>query len=251
MSPQPAALLAAGANIEGWAQVGELALALLLSTLIGIEREFRQKSAGLRTYAMVGVGAALFVLVSKYGFADVLQPGRVVLDPSRVAAQIVTGIGFVGAGLIFVRRDSVHGLTTAVAVWITAAVGATAGAGLPVLAAVGTAFYLVVAILFSFLARVLPTASTAISTVRLRYPDGRGVLRVILEKATTEGFAIDEISTEALGYEKPADGGERVPMVGATVLLHGRGSVRDLTAALSELEDVHAVAADDPGMTGD
>jgi hypothetical protein len=87
----------------------------------------RQKSAGLRTHSLVGLGAALFVLVSTYGFFDVLDQDRVVLDPSRVAAQIVSGIGFIGGGLIFVRRDSVRGLTTAAGVWVTAAVGTVAG----------------------------------------------------------------------------------------------------------------------------
>jgi putative Mg2+ transporter-C (MgtC) family protein len=124
-------LAAAGmSNKEGWLQAGELGLALLLSAAIGIEREMRQKSAGLRTYTLVGTGAALFMLISKYGFTDVLQTGRVVLDPSRVAAQIVSGIGFLGAGLIFVRRDSVRGLTTAAGVWVTAAIGLTATGGL-------------------------------------------------------------------------------------------------------------------------
>jgi putative Mg2+ transporter-C (MgtC) family protein len=83
-------------------------MAFLLSMLIGVEREIRQKSAGLRTHTLVGVGAALFMLISKYGFNDVLRPGLVELDPSRMAAQIVSGVGFLGAGLIFVRRDSVR-----------------------------------------------------------------------------------------------------------------------------------------------
>ncbi len=92
---------------QGLKQLGELGLAFRLSSLIGLEREWRQKSAGLRTHTLVGLGAALFVIISKYGFSDVLGP-RVVLDPSRVAAQIVTGIGFIGGGLIFVRGDAVR-----------------------------------------------------------------------------------------------------------------------------------------------
>src|ERR1700728_3340006 len=123
---------------QGWRQAGELGVALLLAGAIGLEREVRGKDAGLRTHAMVGVGAALFMLVSKYGFTDVLETGKVVLDPSRVAAQIVTGIGLIGGGLIFVRSDYVRGLTTAAVVWVTAAIGAACGAGLPVLAAVAT-----------------------------------------------------------------------------------------------------------------
>jgi putative Mg2+ transporter-C (MgtC) family protein len=121
-------------NGQGWHQAAELGVALLLSAAIGLERDIRQKDAGLRTHTLVGIGAALFVLISKYGFTDVLERGLVVLDPSRVAAQIVSGIGFLGAGLIFVRRDAVRGLTTAASVWVTAAVGSAAGAGLLVLA---------------------------------------------------------------------------------------------------------------------
>ena len=79
---------------------------------------------------MVGVGSALFMLVSKFGFADVSNGSTVILDPSRVAAQVVSGIGFIGAGLIFVRRDDVRGLTTAASIWLTAAIGMAAGAGL-------------------------------------------------------------------------------------------------------------------------
>jgi putative Mg2+ transporter-C (MgtC) family protein len=94
-------------------QLGELTLALLLSSLIGLEREIRMKSAGLRTHTLVGVAAALLVLVSKYGFGDVIVQNQIVLDPSRIAAQIVSGIGFIGGGLIFVQRDVVRGLTTA------------------------------------------------------------------------------------------------------------------------------------------
>lgn len=127
---------------QGWKQVGELALALVLASIIGFERELRGKPAGLRTQAVVGLGAAVFVLLSKYGFTDVLSARRVVLDPSRVAAQIVSGIGFIGGGLIFVHRDSVRGLTTAAAVWLSAAVGAASGAGLWLIALVATALHL-------------------------------------------------------------------------------------------------------------
>jgi putative Mg2+ transporter-C (MgtC) family protein len=107
---------------QGWTQVFELVLALVLSAAIGLEREIRQKSAGLRTHTLVGLGAALIFIVSKYGFFDVVGDD-VNLDPSRVAAQIVSGIGFIGGGLIFVRRDAVRGLTTAAVVWLTTACG--------------------------------------------------------------------------------------------------------------------------------
>jgi putative Mg2+ transporter-C (MgtC) family protein len=238
---------ASSANIEGWLQVGELGLALLLSALVGLEREVRQKSAGLRTHTLVGVGAALFMLVSKYGFNDVLETGRVILDPSRVAAQIVTGVGFLGAGLIFVRRDSVRGLTSAASIWVTAAIGAAAGAGLPVLAAAATAIYFVVALVFPEVTRRLPRSSTAISVIRVRYPDGRGILRRLLQVATSQGFAIDELSTDAqhLGPDWADEETRERRTVEVTMQVHGRASVNDLAAALSELEDVDAVVAGD------
>jgi putative Mg2+ transporter-C (MgtC) family protein len=117
-----------------------LLLAFLLSAVIGVERERRFKSAGLRTHILVGLGAALFTLVSAYGFASL---GLGPVDPSRIAAQVVTGIGFVGAGVIFVNRGNVVGLTTAASIWVTAAVGMACGAGLPLLAVAGAALHLV------------------------------------------------------------------------------------------------------------
>ena len=128
---------------QGWLQIGELGMAFVLSALIGFEREMRQKSAGLRTYTLVGFSSALIILVSKYGFTDVLDSGRIVLDPSRIAAQVVSGIGFIGGGVIFVRKDIVRGLTTAATVWLVAALGVGCGMGywVPLLAATLFAFF--------------------------------------------------------------------------------------------------------------
>ena len=86
----------AAAHGQGWLQVGELLLAFALSSVVGLEREFRGKSAGVRTQSIVGTASALMMLVSKYGFGDVVASGLVNLDPSRVAAQIVSGVGFLG-----------------------------------------------------------------------------------------------------------------------------------------------------------
>lgn len=104
---------------QGWQQICQLILAVGLSALIGIERQLRQKAAGLRTNTLVGTRSALFTLVSKYGFMDILSTQRIVLDPSRIAAQIVSGIGFIGGGIIFKQQSDVRGLTTAAAVWLT------------------------------------------------------------------------------------------------------------------------------------
>jgi putative Mg2+ transporter-C (MgtC) family protein len=243
-------LAASPPNIEGWLQISELGVAFLLSMMIGVEREIRQKSAGLRTHTLVGVGAALFMLISKYGFNDVLRPGLVELDPSRMAAQIVSGVGFLGAGLIFVRRDSVRGLTTAAAVWVTAAVGAACGAGLPILAGAATVIYFIVAVTFPALTTRLPHSSSVISVIRVRYPDGQGILREVLQLATNRGFALSEISTEPDGYQRAqsttsADPQNDVAMVSVTLQVRGRALVNDLVAALTELHGVDAVLADD------
>ena len=143
---------------QGVRQLLELCAAFVLSSIVGLEREVRRKSAGLRTYAVVGTTAALFLLISKYGFNDVLVTGRIVLDPSRVAAQIVTGIGFIGAGLIFVRTGRVTGLTTAATVWLVTGIGMACGAGLLLLALVVTCLYMVVAFAFPSLIRMLPAS---------------------------------------------------------------------------------------------
>ncbi|MHB1593365.1 MAG: MgtC/SapB family protein [Streptosporangiaceae bacterium] len=171
------------------------------------------------------MGAALFMLISKYGFGNVLHPGLVVVEPSRVAAQIVvTGVGFLGAGLIFVRRDSVLGLTTAASVWVTAAVGAAAGAGLVVLAITATGAYLVVTLAFPQVIRRLSRKRPGMS-LRVSYPDGRGILRQVLQAVTDLGFTVDHLATKrnrptALA---PGPAGDRARATGHGRPGHGPG----------------------------
>ena len=112
-------------------------LAVVLGFAIGYERKLRYKEAGIRTHTIVCAGSALIMVVSKYGFADIME-----YDASRVAAQIVSGIGFLGAGIIIYRKHEIHGLTTAAGVWATAGVGMAAGAGL-YLVALGAAVVLI------------------------------------------------------------------------------------------------------------
>ena len=100
-------------------------VAMILGMLIGNERKNRMKSAGMRTHALVALGSALMMVVSKYGFADTVQG-----DGARLAAQVVSGVGFLGAGMIFVRHNLVSGLTTAAGVWTTAGIGLTIGSGM-------------------------------------------------------------------------------------------------------------------------
>jgi putative Mg2+ transporter-C (MgtC) family protein len=124
-------LLAEIPTLGGWDALLRLAVAGGLGTAIGFERELRDREAGIRTHLLVALGAALFTIVSAYGFHEILTAGGNVvrLDPSRIAAQIVTGIGFLGAGAIIREGLSVRGLTTAATLWVVAAIGMACGAG--------------------------------------------------------------------------------------------------------------------------
>jgi putative Mg2+ transporter-C (MgtC) family protein len=161
-----------------------------------------------------------------------------------MAAQIVSGIGFIGAGLIFVRRDAVRGLTTAASIWVTAAVGSAAGAGLLILAAEATAIYVVVTLVLPVARRHLPLAAAGTSTLRVRYPDGHGILRRVLNEATQRGFVIDDLATEpASDGPGAAAVGDGPAMVAVTMHVHGKRPVSELASALTELGLVDAVVA--------
>lgn len=234
----------AGAG-QTWVQVAELGLAFVLAALIGLERELRQKSAGLRTLTIVGFASALFIQISKYGFFDVLGPS-VTLDPSRVAAQVVSGLGFIGGGLVFVRRDAVRGLTTAAVVWLTAAVGMAAGAGLPLLAAVVTAGHFVIVYGFTPLAHRLSRRLTGVRQLRLTYRDGEGVLRRALAECTSRGFAVRELVTATPDEQGRRDGADvGVRLVSVRLTVEGRGTATDLAAWLADVEGVLSVTAGD------
>jgi putative Mg2+ transporter-C (MgtC) family protein len=162
-----------------------LVLAAVLGGAIGVERELREREAGLRTHMLVSVGSALFTIVSAYGFHAFLSSGQSVVraDPTRIAAQIVTGIGFLGAGAIIRQGFSVRGLTTAATLWVVAAVGLAAGAGYYSAAAITTALVLVALYPLRIVAyRILH---------RFRPEDGR--LLVELPAGESPGSVIDAI----------------------------------------------------------
>ena len=101
-----------------------------MGVLIGLEREYRAKEAGYRTHFLVALGSALMMIVSQYGFMEVLKTDLIRLDPSRIAAQVVSGIGFIGAGTIILQKQIVRGLTTAAGIWATSGIGLAVGAGM-------------------------------------------------------------------------------------------------------------------------
>ena len=120
-------------------------IAGILGGAIGLEREYRSKEAGFRTHFLVGLGSALFMVLSMHGFDNFeAQPGVIIQrDPARMAAQVVSGIGFIGAGCIIFQKNAVKGLTTAAGLWVTSAIGMTAGVGMYQLATTATVMVLV------------------------------------------------------------------------------------------------------------
>jgi putative Mg2+ transporter-C (MgtC) family protein len=132
-------------ELELWDVALRLGVAALLTGLVGLEREWRERAAGLRTHMLVGVGSALFTLVSAYAWADFVfdRTQGTAFDPTRISAQIVTGIGFLGAGAIIRQGLSIRGLTTAAGLWVAAAIGMAVGAGYWAAALIGTGVVLV------------------------------------------------------------------------------------------------------------
>ncbi|WP_141003000.1 MgtC/SapB family protein [Nocardioides humi] len=233
---------------QGWRQVGDLSLAFALTSIIGLERQFRGKSAGLRTQSIVGTASALILLVGKYGFDDVLGRESVVLDPSRVAAQIVSGIGFLGAGLIITRRGAIRGLTTAASVWEAAAIGMAAGAGLPILALVVTGLHFVIVLAYTPLGRFVASRGHAERSYTVTYLDNRGVLRELLAACTAHAWRVQSMSIA--GYSEPGEPGRDTAqatgtrMVTVTLTILGPGAT-DAAAVLGELDGVVQIDAGD------
>jgi putative Mg2+ transporter-C (MgtC) family protein len=223
---------------QGWRQIGELGLAFTLSSLIGLEREFRQKAAGLRTYTLVGTGAALLLIVSKYGFNNVVVRDLIVLDPSRIATGIITGIGFIGGGMIFVSGKSVRGLTTAAIVWITAAIGMACGAGLILIALVVTAAHFVVVLAYPLIERRLPRTSGTEATISVIYRQNKGILRTILAECHAHGFAVTGVHTRDDDDDLTAR-----EAVEVTLELEGAEAPSELGASLQEVAGVLEVRA--------
>lgn len=205
----------------------------MLCSLIGVERQLRQKAAGYRTHVLVGLGSCAFTLVSAYGFSAVLG-SDVNLDPSRIAAQIVSGIGFLGAGVIFKGRSVVRGLTTAATIWVAAAVGMACGAGMLSLAIALTAVHLATLFVVAPLVRRLPDPDRK-RTLRITYADGAGVLRDVLSVATSSGF-----TSSIERSRRIAAGGRRFVVM--DIRFHGSPPVRDLVPQLVEVRGVDRVA---------
>jgi len=212
-----------------WGGIGSLALAFVLASVVGFERELRKKDAGLRTHTLVGLGAALFTLAGRFGF-----PESATFDASRIAAQVASGIGFIGAGVIFLRRDVVRGLTTAATIWLVAAIGLAAGAGgdAAILAVTATVMHLIVAFVFTPILRRMPVSRFVVTTLDVSYHDGRGVLRDIIETTTDLGYVITNLD---VGQKQDDD------IVPVTVDAEGKGDRHQLVESIQRLDGVAGV----------
>jgi putative Mg2+ transporter-C (MgtC) family protein len=218
--------------------VARLMIAALLGSVIGFERERLLWAAGLRTHMLVCVGACLVMVVSAYGFTSVLGP-NVVLDPSRVAAQVVSGVGFIGAGSIILRNEVVKGLTTAASLWTVAAIGLAVGGGLYVAAMAATVIILVI------LAGIKPLEE--------RFRASRGSAEIRLQSA--RGAITMPVLTKLLGWRADCVRGLTVrsaedPQMDEVSITLSRLPAREVAALLRELRSlpgVSIVEGDDVG----
>lgn len=187
-------------------------VAALLGGAIGLERGFRAKEAGFRTHFLVALGSAVFMVLSAHGFGDVQLSESQRLDVSRIAAQVVSGIGFIGAGTIIFQRQAVHGLTTAAGLWVTASIGMAAGAGMYVIAGFTTLLVLigleVLNVLFPTIGHHNLTLTVAADseeavrrlTDRLK-ADGTGIVTYSLTKDAEGGLVVRmELKPVRSGY---------------------------------------------------
>ena len=202
---------------------------VLFCGLIGLEREVHHKDAGMRTHILVGLGSCLFTLVSLYG-APAMLTGNMRWDASRIAAQVVSGIGFIGAGVIFFEHDSVRGLTTASAIWVAAAVGMSCGAGMIAVAALIVLLYFLAILAVAPIARRLIRRGTE-GRLRITYVDGKGVLRALLLKASEMDFVSMVTASRQI---------TRMEWRGAVIDMRvdGRKGISDLVSALSMVDGV-------------
>ena len=140
-----------------------LLVAGILGAIIGLDREYRAKEAGYRTHFLVSLGSALIMIVSQYGFQEIIKENSVTLDPSRVAAQVVSGIGFMGAGTIILQKQIVRGLTTAAGIWATAGIGLAVGAGMYAIGIATTVLTLIGLELLSYIFKSVGMKSSMIA----------------------------------------------------------------------------------------
>ena len=206
-----------------------LLLAGIMGAVIGLDREYRAKEAGYRTHFLVSLGSALIMIVSQHGFGEILDIPNVNLDPSRIASQVVTGIGFIGAGTIILHKQIVRGLTTAAGIWATSGIGLAIGAGMYTLGISATILTLIGLEVLSFLFKSVGMKSSAVEFST----DNKETLNQLVKKFNSKDFMIVSFQmderrvSEAISYH--------VTMVIKSKKNNNEGT---LLAQLQDFEDV-------------
>ena len=206
-----------------------LFLAGIMGAVIGLDREYRAKEAGYRTHFLVSLGSALIMIVSQHGFGEILDTPNVNLDPSRIASQVVTGIGFIGAGTIILHKQIVRGLTTAAGIWATSGIGLAIGAGMYTLGISATILTLIGLEVLSFLFKSVGMKSSAVELST----ESKETLNQLVKKFNSKDFMIVSFQmderrvSEAISYH--------VTMVIKSKKNNNEGT---LLAQLQDFEDV-------------
>ena len=163
-----------------------LFMAGIMGAIIGLDRDYRAKEAGYRTHFLVSLGSALIMIVSQHGFGEILDTPNVNLDPSRIASQVVTGIGFIGAGTIILHKQIVRGLTTAAGIWATSGIGLAIGAGMYTLGISATILTLIGLEVLSFLFKSVGMKSSAVEFST----ESKETLNQLVKKFNSKEFLI-------------------------------------------------------------
>lgn len=215
-----------------WEFILRLLAATAMGAAIGFEREYHAKEAGLRTHLLVALGSCLFMILSIYGFDFMLGRDHVSFDPSRIAAQVVTGIGFIGAGTIIFQKQAVRGLTTAAGLWVTAAIGLACGNGMYWVALITTVIVLVSLGLINV---YLPYFSQKEHTVTFLVEDYT-ILTEVMENLHREKITV-------LNYEmhKDAEENNGKMLVSLEIRMKRYNNVKEIAAILRNFEKVELV----------
>ena len=215
-----------------WNLILRLLAATAMGAAIGIEREYHAKEAGLRTHLLVALGSCLFMILSVYGFDFMLGHDHVSFDPSRIASQVVTGIGFIGAGTIILQKQVVRGLTTAAGLWVTAAIGLACGNGMYWIALVTTAVVLISLGLINIYLPYLSQRERSITFLVKDYV----ILTEVLDNLRREKIVV-------MNYElhKDADENDGLMLVTIEIRMKKYDNLKEITSILKNFEKVKLV----------
>ena len=220
--------------LELTARIGVAALAAIL---LGFERELRGHPAGVRTHTLVAIGAALFTIGGAYGFADLPRGPNV--DPARIAAQVASGIGFLGAGAILRQGYGVRGLTTAATLWLAAAIGVTSGAGAYPAVAVCTLVILLVLVAMRLAKPLIVRWGSTTAVIELDYERGHGTLGPVMRSVNGATSRLEHLDVDDDGHESLANGGLR--HVSLHVSTRDMDRIYAIVESLRDRPEVHAV----------